>query len=86
AGDHHYTMSEAEKDWLVGLGWNDEGIGWYSVETEQIPLYRLYNPNAITGTHHYTASETERDWLISLGWRDEKIGWFGMLSLSEERA
>ena len=71
-------MSEAEKDWLVGLGWNDEGIGWYSVVTEREPIYRLYNPNATTGAHHFTASEGERDYLISLGWRDEKIGWYGI--------
>lgn len=30
SGAHHYTMSEAEKNFLVSLGWVDEGIGWYS--------------------------------------------------------
>ena len=27
AGDHHYTMSVAERDFLVSVGWNDEGVG-----------------------------------------------------------
>ncbi len=30
AGAHHYTMSESERDFLVSLGWIDEGIGWYA--------------------------------------------------------
>ena len=29
AGSHHFTEDIAERDILVGLGWNDEGIGWY---------------------------------------------------------
>ena len=31
AGGHHYTKDTAERDRLIGLGWNDEGIGWYGV-------------------------------------------------------
>ncbi len=31
AGAHHYTSDAAERDILVGLGWNDEGIGWYGL-------------------------------------------------------
>ena len=30
-GSHHYTMSVEERDGLVALGWNDEGIGWYGL-------------------------------------------------------
>ena len=71
-------MNKDERDNLIKEGWNDEGIGWYSVVTERLPIYRLYNPNATTGTHHFTANEGERDYLISLGWRDEKIGWYGI--------
>ena len=55
AGDHHYTMDRAEADNLVSVGWNDEGIGWHS-DGKEVPVYRLYNPNAVTGTHHYTTS------------------------------
>ena len=28
AGAHHYTMDEAEKDYLVSIGWAYEGISW----------------------------------------------------------
>ena len=43
-----------------------------------MPLYRLYNPNAIAGAHHYTVSSSERDNLKTVGWSDEGIAWFGM--------
>ncbi len=82
SGDHHYTKSTKERDYLASLGWKREGIGWYSsthVSSEtgqQIPVYRLFNPNAKTGSHHYTLSETEKDHLVSLGWRYEGIGWY----------
>ncbi len=46
-------MDAKERDDLIALGWKDEGIGWYSAETEDIPLFRLYNPNALmAGAHH----------------------------------
>lgn len=77
AGDHHYTMDRAEADNLVSVGWNDEGIGWYS-DGKEVPVYRLYNPNAVTGTHHYTTSVEERDFLDEIGWNYEGIGWYGI--------
>lgn len=78
AGDHHYTTSVVERDHLISVGWNDEGIGWYSDDAQAVPLYRQYNPNAIAGSHNYTTSTVERDHLISVGWNDEGIGWYGM--------
>ena len=77
AGDHHYTMDRAEADNLVSVGWNDEGIGWHS-DGKEVPVYRLYNPNAVTGTHHYTTSVEERDFLYEIGWNYEGIGWYGI--------
>lgn len=77
AGDHHYTMDRAEADNLVSVGWNDEGIGWHS-DGKEVPVYRLYNPNAVTGTHHYTTSVEERDFLDEIGWNYEGIGWYGI--------
>ena len=67
-----------ERDHLISVGWNDEGIGWYSDDAQAVPLYRQYNPNAIAGSHNYTTSTVERDHLISVGWNDEGIGWYGM--------
>lgn len=43
-----------------------------------MPLYREYNPNAITGTHNYTADKAEHDNLVAAGWKDEGIGWYGI--------
>ncbi len=73
SGEHFYTSNVGEKDNLVSLGWNYEGIGWYAPSKSATPVYRLYNKNG--GEHHYTASVTERDRLVSLGWNYEGIGW-----------
>jgi hypothetical protein len=78
AGDHHYTTSAAERDHLVSVGWNDEGVGWCSAGEDGVPLWRQYNPNAVAGAHNYTVSEAERDHLVSIGWHDEGVGWYGL--------
>lgn len=78
AGDHHYTVSTNERDNLVSLGWNYEGIGWYSDDAQSVPLYRQYNPNATTGSHNYTTSKQENDYLAAIGWNAEGIGWYGI--------
>lgn len=74
SGEHFYTASDNEKNFLVSVGWNDEGEGWKAPETSSIPVYRLYNENA--GDHHYTLNETEKNYLVSVGWKDEGIGWY----------
>ena len=74
SGEHFYTADSNERDFLVGVGWNYEGIGWKAPVKSNTPVYRLYNPNA--GDHHYTMSVGERDWLVSLGWNYEGIGWY----------
>ena len=74
SGEHFYTASVGEKDYLVSLGWNYEGIGWNAPEVSRTPVYRLYNENA--GDHHYTTSAGERDHLVSVGWKYEGIGWY----------
>lgn len=72
-GEHFYTRSSNERDWLVPKGWRYEGIAWKAPAESGTPVYRLYNPN--TGDHHYTPSEAERDWLVPKGWRYEGISW-----------
>lgn len=74
SGEHFYTSSIEEKNYLVSVGWKDEGTGWLSPERSSRPVYRLYNANA--GDHHYTIDENERKTLIGYGWKDEGIGWF----------
>ncbi len=73
-GEHFYTASTYERDELVKLGWQYEGVGWTAPATSDTPVFRLYNPYA--GDHHYTTSEEERDYLVSAGWNDEGIGWY----------
>ena len=74
SGEHFYTGRIEERNYLVSVGWNDEGIGWYAPVTSNTPVYRLYNPNA--GDHHYTLNEREKNYLVSVGWNDEGIGWY----------
>ena len=75
AGDHHYTPNKGEHDMLVAQGWNDEGIGWST--GGGVPLYRQYNPNAVTGSHNFTTNKAENDSLVAAGWNEEGIGWYG---------
>ena len=74
SGEHFYTARAEEKNYLVSLGWYDEGIGWMAPAVSEEPVYRLYNPNA--GDHHYTMNPDEKDMLVRLGWNYEGIGWY----------
>ncbi len=74
SGEHFYTSNSGERDHLISLGWNDEGIGWIAPTSSGTPVYRLYNQYG--GEHHYTTSISERNHLISVGWNDEGIGWY----------
>lgn len=73
-----FTRSEAERQAMIAAGWKYEGIGFYSDSDKKVPVYRLYNPNAVSGAHFFTASKAERDNLIKAGWKDEKLGFFGI--------
>ena len=74
SGEHFYTANAGERDMLISLGWNYEGIGWIAPNMSNVPVYRLYNPNG--GEHHYTTNAGERNGLIAMGWNDEGIGWY----------
>ena len=74
SGEHFYTSDAGEREFLISLGWEDEGIGWHAPSISDTPVYRLYN--SIGGEHHYTTSLGERNALISAGWTDEGIGWY----------
>ncbi len=73
SGEHFYTGSVEERDMLVGVGWNYEGVAWNAPVTTGEPVYRLFNPNS--GDHHYTMSAQERDNLIVVGWIYEGVAW-----------
>lgn len=74
SGEHFYTDSMQERNFLRAAGWSAEGLGWngLTAEDEQAkPVYRLYNPNA--GDHHYTTDTHEKEMLVKAGWKDEGI-------------
>ena len=74
SGEHFWTMSEAEYNFLGTVGWNLEGTdGHLFAEsvTLSVPLYRVYNPNS--GYHHWTIDANEKTFLVSIGWNDEGI-------------
>ena len=76
SGEHFYTANIEERDNLVKLGWNYEGVGWTAPTSSGTPVYRLYNKYG--GEHHYTTSASERDFLVKAGWNDEGIGWYSV--------
>ena len=75
-GEHFYTSDTTERDNLIAIGWNDEGIGWTAPASSSTPVYRLYNSFVEGGDHHYTFDAEERDSLVKSGWSDEGIGWY----------
>lgn len=77
ASDHHYTSDITEADQLVTVGWKRDQLGFYSLKTSDLPIYRLYNPNATgAGAHHLTLYTTEKNQLVKAGWRDEGISMY----------
>lgn len=72
SGEHLHTMNSFERDYLVRLGWRNEGISMRVLNTGK-QLFRIYNPNS--GEHFYTLSAKERDKLKKYGWRYEGVAW-----------
>lgn len=80
SGEHHYTQDGNERTVLIQRGWKDEGTGFYSDLGKEIPVYRLFNPNAKdAGSHMYTTSKAEAAALEKRGWHFEGIGWYAEL-------
>ena len=84
---HFYTISEAEKDYIIAVYpesiWRFEGVGWYAYAPGDqpagaTPVYRFYSE--MVKRHFYTVSEQERDYIIATYpeniWRYEGIGWY----------
>lgn len=80
SGEHHFTRDADERMALMEAGWQNEGIGFYSDPLQQVPVYRLFNPNAAdAGSHMYTTSKNEANTLEKQGWLNEGIGWYAEL-------
>lgn len=72
SSEHFYTANPEERQMLIDLGWDDEGIAWLAPKNKGADVYRLYNPN---GEHHFTLNAAERDGLVKMGWDYEGVGW-----------
>ncbi len=81
--EHLFTTDAAEKDNLVTLGWNFEGIpGKVYMHGEKGGVYRLYNPT--TGEHHYTTKEDEVAECVKAGWKNEGVKFFSVLDKDKQ--
>ena len=70
-GEHFYTGSIEERDNLISVGWQYEGVGFTFPLTTGKPVHRLFQPS--TGEHLYTMDEAEKDKLMAEGWNYEGI-------------
>ncbi len=71
SGEHFYTGSAEERDFLVSAGWQYEGVGFTFPLTTGDPVYRLYD--RVSGEHLYTMDKAEKDRLLAEGWNYEGI-------------
>lgn len=75
SGEHLYTLSKDENDFLSSIGWKSEGVAWIAPGKAEITVYRLYN--RFNGEHLYTTNKSEYDSLGKIGWTGEGIAWYG---------
>lgn len=81
-GDHLFTQSDKEYKELEAVGWEGEGVAWFTPKKTNIPVYRLYNPN--TGEHFYTDSEKEYNKVGKAGWDQEGIAFYSLKMTDED--
>ena len=70
-GEHFYTGSPVERDNLIAVGWQYEGVGFTFPANTGVPVHRLFQPS--TGEHLYTMDENEKDTLMAAGWNYEGV-------------
>ena len=70
SGEHFYSGSTAERDFLVENGWSYEGVG-FNFPEEGNPVLRLYDP--VYGEHLYTMDRDEGNALLAKGWQYEGV-------------
>ncbi len=56
----------------------EEGIAFNSGFENEVPQYRLWNPNVTVGAYHFTASLEEKNNLLAAGWVYQGIGWYSL--------
>ncbi len=81
-GDHFYTMSAVERDWLVReSGWVAEGTSWVAPTeyNSDSPVYRVWNQ--YNGDHFYTMDWNEVQYIVTHSneknnWVYEGVAWY----------
>ena len=63
--EHLLTSNTVERDDLLSVGWELDGIAWNSPNTGD-PVYRLYN--TADDWHTYSANKAEVDMMVAQGW------------------
>jgi len=66
AGAHYFTAQQSERDYLVALGWRDEGVLGYISQARQrgmVEVFHVYDSQ--TSLHHFVTSEQELQRLLS---------------------
>lgn len=51
AGSHNYTINKEEHDYLVSIGWKDEGIAWYGCSKIECQSRPPIHPNTRVKIH-----------------------------------
>lgn len=83
SGEHFFTTSYAEADWLTSQGWIQEGQSFLSDVKDEVPVYRSYNKNTTTaGAHMFTTDKSEQDGLVAAGWINEDIQFYAKSAYS----
>lgn len=74
SADHFYTLSVAEKNSLVNVGWKYEGVAW-NASSWGTPVYRLYKKS--NGDHIWVTEGAELNNLVKSGWTKEGVAFYG---------
>ncbi|MGX2946281.1 MucBP domain-containing protein [Enterococcus alishanensis] len=76
-GDHLFTTSKDEYNWIQDQKWSGEGTAFQSVKAtyaDAVKVYRLYNVNS--GEHFYTTSLSEYETVAAAGWKKEGTSFY----------
>lgn len=69
----HFFCLDPKGEIAPQVGYASEGIGFYTLQNQElgaVPLYRLWNSN---GGHFYTSNQAEHNYVVTQGWNDEGI-------------
>ena len=76
SGEHLYTIYPSERNACVAMGWMDEGVLCYGLESSAMPVYRLRYGTDERNWHHYTMYRSEVEELSKVGWVYEGVAFY----------